>query len=391
VIYRRWRGIKEVVVKRFATFLGIIAMAAVITIGMAGCGPGVPDDEPELDLPDIIEATIGRDYISGTGISLGAGRDVDLALVNTLNLAGVTDQNGVTWSVQSGKLGFSLETPGETRALNAAMVGSLGVWTDVQISPPDVQALLLEGFSAEENGVSYSIERYAFATGSTSYKHSRIVCLYVSGDVSVSGKSGRSGRTSYTAFDFSLEAGWNLLQEDVSLSGNSETRSISIATKDVPWTVNGGNDNGNNGSNGSNGNNGNNGSNGNNGNNGDLKTLVIEGITGSVYSYGLSGGEVGIFPSGTTLSQALNATGLVAGAYLSNSDISVVDTGTTHTMTLPLYLPDNTVTRWSGSGTCDIYIVLYGGNEHYYKAGSVNIASGTTTIAFPNGIIEVYP
>jgi hypothetical protein len=76
----------------------------------------------------------------------------------------------------------------------------------------------------------------------------------------------------------------------------------------------------------------------------------------------------------------LNLTGVVAGAYLSNSDIIVVGNGP-YTITLPLYTVNDS-NRWTGSGTYDIYVELKGGGGHYYKASSISITAETTAIPF---------
>jgi len=117
------------------------------------------------------------------------------------------------------------------------------------------------------------------------------------------------------------------------------------------------------------------------------KTLVVKNIPASVYAYGVSGGAIGLFPVGTTTSQASSQIGLVAGAYLDNRDITVAGSGP-YTLTIPLYTGTG-YDRWTGSGTFDIYVQLSGGGGHYYKASSVEITSGTTIVSFDSAT-EVY-
>jgi hypothetical protein len=108
--------------------------------------------------------------------------------------------------------------------------------------------------------------------------------------------------------------------------------------------------------------------------------LVVQNIPADVYAYGSSGGQIGIFPVGTTPAQALAQTGLVAGAdLLTTPGVTAVPSGSNYTLTIPLYSGS---TRWTGSGTYDIYVMLSGGGGHYYKVSSVSITSGTTTISF---------
>jgi hypothetical protein len=122
--------------------------------------------------------------------------------------------------------------------------------------------------------------------------------------------------------------------------------------------------------------------------NNDPKTLIVQNIPANVFAYGQYGGQIGIFNDGTTPQQAISMTGIVAGADLSNGDIIVSGSGP-YTLTLPLYnINDNN--RWTGSGTFTVYVVLNGGGGHYYRANSVSITSGTTTVPFSNAT-EVSP
>ena len=116
----------------------------------------------------------------------------------------------------------------------------------------------------------------------------------------------------------------------------------------------------------------------NNGNGGgvktDPKTLVIT-MPKAIFDYGSSGFSVGVFPVGTTSAQAQAETGIIAGADDLTPGVSYSGTDPV-TLTLPLYNINNN-SRWTGSGTYDIYAVA---GTHYYKRGSVNISSATTNI-----------
>jgi hypothetical protein len=236
--------------QRLIRQLGIIAIGAVIMV-LAGCdlGPGPGDERLELDLPPIAEETRGQTIVTGTNIALEAGHDgytggLTQAFVNSLDLAGETNQNGVTWSVTDGKLTFSLETPSQTDTLDAEKIAEMGGWTNIQVNPADAQAYLVGEFKfyKEVNDgrrVYYNIERGTFQTDAneTYYSDSEIIYLYVSRDVAISGQSGQDNIV-YTAFNLSLKAGWNLLQKDGYLTPNDDgTVNMSIATKNVPWTV----------------------------------------------------------------------------------------------------------------------------------------------------------
>jgi hypothetical protein len=112
-------------------------------------------------------------------------------------------------------------------------------------------------------------------------------------------------------------------------------------------------------------------------NGGGEKTLIIQNMPANVFTYAQSGGLIGVFPVGTTPQQALLMSGLVAGADLSNPDIIVAGSDP-YTITIPLYNINNN-NRWTGSGTFAIYAQL---GTRYYRASSVNITYGTTTIPF---------
>jgi hypothetical protein len=231
--------------KRFFSF-GLLAVMLVYGLVLAGCDTS---DEPSdeglgVKLPAITEETTGRNGITGSNIALEAGREVTQTFVNSLTYPGETNQNGVTWSVTNGKLSFSFGTPNQTDPLDAEMV-DLEDWTNVQVSPPDAKAYLVDDFyfriegTNGNSGNGYYIERYKNETDdATYYRRSKIIYLYVSKDVTLSAQSGQDEHSTYTAFNLSLKAGWNLLQEDRYATPNSQTLSISIATKNVPWMVN---------------------------------------------------------------------------------------------------------------------------------------------------------
>jgi hypothetical protein len=220
--------------KRLTRLLGIIAMAAVIATGMAGCSSGDDDDDGLINLPAINEQTTGRESITGTNIPLEAGQNITQAFVNSLNLAEETYYNGSTWSIKDGKLTFFLGTPTYTSTLDAETY-HLKDWTDVQVSPADAQAYIFDGFSSYDYGVA----RFKAETDEkTYYRYSEIIYVYVSKDVTVSGKSGKDDYSTYTALNLPFKAGWNLLQQDSSQTQDGGTLSLHIATKNVPWTVN---------------------------------------------------------------------------------------------------------------------------------------------------------
>ncbi|MDR2445293.1 MAG: InlB B-repeat-containing protein [Spirochaetaceae bacterium] len=108
----------------------------------------------------------------------------------------------------------------------------------------------------------------------------------------------------------------------------------------------------------------------------DPKTLVITGITQDLLGYGTPSIKIGIFPVGTSLEQASQQTGIVAGADSEQNAVTLSQSAP-YTATALLYVPDNSG-RWTGSGTYDIYILVNG--DSYYLAQNVSFNDATTTV-----------
>jgi hypothetical protein len=122
------------------------------------------------------------------------------------------------------------------------------------------------------------------------------------------------------------------------------------------------------------------------------KTLVINNIPATVYYYGADGGEIGVLPAGLSLEAAFQGQEdlAVAGVTFDNSGVEISLNGSTYTLRAPLHLIGSSSAPWTGSGTYDVYVVLYGGGMHYYKLSSVNFSSATTTLSFSSGT-EIFP
>jgi hypothetical protein len=116
------------------------------------------------------------------------------------------------------------------------------------------------------------------------------------------------------------------------------------------------------------------------------KTLVITGIPAAVWAYGVNGGGVALFPEGTSVEDAFNQqeSGAVAGVSFEDDGniTSEQKDDNTYTLTIPLHIIGDGSTRWTGTGTYDVYVALLGDNGHYYKTDNVNFSAATTTIAF---------
>jgi hypothetical protein len=122
------------------------------------------------------------------------------------------------------------------------------------------------------------------------------------------------------------------------------------------------------------------------GENNDPRTLVIANLPSTEYGYSSDGGQIGIFPVGTSPLDALAMDGVIAGPDMGQV---IIDGSGPYTITMPLY-DASTYDRWTGSGTFDIFIALFGSGGHYYKVGSVTFSSAITTVLFSN-VTQVYP
>jgi hypothetical protein len=107
------------------------------------------------------------------------------------------------------------------------------------------------------------------------------------------------------------------------------------------------------------------------------KTLEITNISSALYNQGASGFYVGIFESGTTPELAFYEIGMVAKADAGDS--GEISAGPPYTATVPLYAMNNT--KWTGSGTYDVYLVLGSGSStSYYRKTGVSFTLETTTV-----------
>jgi hypothetical protein len=364
-----------------------LGLAASVLLTLAGCDNGGGGGEEGLNLPPIDEQTTGRLTITGDDIALEAGKDLSdgspvlQTFVNGLDLPGETD-NSVTWSVDKGKLTFSLGTPSQLNPLTAEMIKSMGEWTNIEVNPTDVQVSVVEKFEFEKpDGVKYNVERQKLATdGNTYYRTSQIIYVYVSKDVTASGqKETDEDGDIYNAFNYSLKTGWNLIQMDSYSTRTSTTVSIGIAAKNIPWTVNKSNatssdpveeDGG----------------------GGQPNTLIIENISAEVYSDGVNG-QIGILPAGTPEEDAFEQQEelAVAGVNFSDGNIEVAGSGP-YTLTIPLHVIGDNKTPWTGSGPYDVYVVFIDGEgPRYYKFASVVFFSANIYVVFSDAAEVFHP
>jgi hypothetical protein len=98
---------------------------------------------------------------------------------------------------------------------------------------------------------------------------------------------------------------------------------------------------------------------------------------------------IGIFPAGTSLEQVMSMTGIVAGADSSNG-VTQPSGSPPYTVTATLYAfqgGEPSDSRWTGSGTYDIYLALYNrsaGNITILGLQSVSFTPGQKTVSATN-------
>jgi hypothetical protein len=109
------------------------------------------------------------------------------------------------------------------------------------------------------------------------------------------------------------------------------------------------------------------------------KTLVITGINTTQVSSDI---QIGIFPVGTSLDDALSQKRIVAGADKGNVKLS--PSGPLYTATVELYAAPDYRSRWTDSGSYDVYVVL-SSNGHmsvnFYRARNVSFTYATTEVS----------
>ena len=114
--------------------------------------------------------------------------------------------------------------------------------------------------------------------------------------------------------------------------------------------------------------------------------LIVTGIPSGVFNSAYSNGALGLYPPGTTVSDAIGWQGLVAGAFFDDYGVTFLQAGGNYNVTFPLYRPNSS--PWSGSGTYDVYCII--GSSSYYRASSVNFSGSSTTVPW-SSITQVYP
>jgi hypothetical protein len=115
----------------------------------------------------------------------------------------------------------------------------------------------------------------------------------------------------------------------------------------------------------------------------DGKTLVITDIDATLAAQGQYGTIIiGIFPVGTTPEEALSGVGVVAGANNDEGVITLSPGPAPYTATVELLTRPNGTSRWTGSGTYDVYLGLVSEiTANYYRKQNVSFTSASTSVS----------
>jgi hypothetical protein len=232
--------------KRFFLF-GLPVLLLAWGLVLVGCGSDDDDGGDDgINLPGITEETTGRATITGSNITVsGAGMPQELAEQ--------TDYNGAKFSITGGKFSFTLpQSPTNLEAFGAEnknlLDELLGLGGSSSSGENSEGFVTVRRFSWSEDNTYYWIQREAYETDEKTYMDSsEITYVYVSKDVTLSCAAGEDTDTDgdetyiirWGAVNFALKTGWNLVQTNShgTQSGNTytETVTVKIADKDVPW------------------------------------------------------------------------------------------------------------------------------------------------------------
>jgi hypothetical protein len=175
------------------------------------------------NLPAIDETTTGQANISGSNITVtGTGMPQTLAQQTF---------NGGSFTISGGQFSFNLTTPGSTSALSSMDLPE-GAPT-FTLNPQDAQFAMVRSF--EWNGGSISRVAYDTDEEKTYMDVSQIVYVYVNKNVAISSPAKNDPQDKWTAMNYSLQTGWNLVQMDIHTTQSESETTMRIATKNVPW------------------------------------------------------------------------------------------------------------------------------------------------------------
>lgn len=224
---------------------------AVLAISLAGCptdgdDSSSPSPSTGLDLPAISEPTTGQAAIKLTSVDLEGD-------IPNETLTGSGD--GYSFSVAGGKLNLTLNTPSnpvvgkDTGYINKNLLG--GSPPDAEFAEtvvPDDAKFSIPSFSGTVGGQNYYyLRRFKGETDKETYSiSSEILYVYVDKDCTITrdekswpetDDDGKTWPLKCNAVNLSLKKGWNLVQIDDNSTRELLTRTMKIASQNVPWYI----------------------------------------------------------------------------------------------------------------------------------------------------------
>lgn len=237
---------------------GLMPVLLAFGFALAGCNPGLIDDDIPVnidDLPDLTGDQTGLPDFEELNRPLKAGSGMTAADVESLDIEPLPSEigDGINyWNVFAGLLSFKVKTPESLAAASQ--------WADgyLDADKGDDWKVIITGnagmgeTSSFKSG-DYTIRRLVYEESgnnySGSYREIGIDCIYVDANVTLRrgevteswNITGDWVTKTFKEVKLELKRGWNLVQTDYTHTwdGNTEdeTISVTIATKDVPWTV----------------------------------------------------------------------------------------------------------------------------------------------------------
>jgi hypothetical protein len=245
-------------------FVGMLAKVTVVTLALvfgmalAGC-KGDDDGGLSLNLSAIDEEVSGRtEAIEYSNISLTRSvlSEITDAATAELNIGSSSSKKTIggdgEWFVTNGKLTLSLPAvPSNTIALSTAALDLRAIFFDIsdsnELSFTVNNAnfvLVYELRDSQDQSHNYLIDRSVIKRDGVTYGIMCTICyLYVDKAVTIT----RSAKSimeqedyaiAYSSINLQLKAGWNLVQLDDYRTLSGGTRTVKLADKDVPWSVN---------------------------------------------------------------------------------------------------------------------------------------------------------
>ena len=229
---------------------GLLALTLLFGMTLAACdtptgdtgSPGTPKDDPGGDFPAITEPVTGRATITYTNVPV-EGAD-------GITRSEVTTGDGITFSMSGGKMNMSFPQNPSRGGGSSSLIEHLGLLLNMTITPPltEIENIVyLPDIFSEYRGSFRLARRWSEGALPNDYKWSQISYIYVSTNVTFNraaattetqqSHDGLSILSTYSALNLALKTGWNLVRVDYTFnsSTNTDTYTVKIADKDIPW------------------------------------------------------------------------------------------------------------------------------------------------------------